>query len=255
MPYRVKEFARIAGVTVRTLHFYDQAGLFKPAALTETGHRLYEEADLLRLQQILTLKTMGFSLREIREVLENPRYAVRRSLEIQKQAIDRKIAHLQQISSAMAQVLASDTPPDLHQIQQMIEGITMSEKNEWVKHYYSDEQMAYLQERAALYTPEQMQQVQQEWEAVYAGLKANRDKAPDHPDVQHYAAKWVELVGMFTGGNTSVGQSLSRMYADMEKMTPAERQQLPEPMQSFDMDLFQFGCAAAEIYQKNQQAK
>lgn len=61
--YMVREFAKLAGVTVRTLHFYDREGLLKPSQYTGKNHRLYQQKDLLRLQQILTLKYLGFRCR------------------------------------------------------------------------------------------------------------------------------------------------------------------------------------------------
>jgi len=99
--YYVREFANLAGVTVRTLQYYDKEGLLKPSLYTEAKHRLYRREDLLRLQQILTLKYMGFSLEEIRSLLHNPTYEVRASLEIQKEAIDQRISELQKVSAAL----------------------------------------------------------------------------------------------------------------------------------------------------------
>ena len=70
--YRIAQFAQLAGVTVRTLQYYDRMGLLRPSATTEANYRLYTTADLLKLQQILTLKWMGFSLSEIGAILSPP---------------------------------------------------------------------------------------------------------------------------------------------------------------------------------------
>ncbi|MGH2509988.1 MAG: MerR family transcriptional regulator, partial [Ktedonobacteraceae bacterium] len=67
--YTTSRFARQACVTVRTLRYYDREGLLSPSAHTQAGHRLYSNADLARLQQILALKFLGFSLDEIRHCL------------------------------------------------------------------------------------------------------------------------------------------------------------------------------------------
>lgn len=67
--WKVGELAKLTGLTVRTLHFYDQIGLFSPSGQTESGHRLYAEADLARLHQIVSLKELGFTLEEIKSVL------------------------------------------------------------------------------------------------------------------------------------------------------------------------------------------
>src|SRR2546430_14898795 len=67
--YQSNEFARIAGVTVRTLHHYDRIGLLKPSGYTSAGYRLYRKQDLVRLQQIVTLKFIGFPLIQIKDLL------------------------------------------------------------------------------------------------------------------------------------------------------------------------------------------
>ncbi|WP_339371107.1 MerR family transcriptional regulator [Paenibacillus elgii] len=67
--WKVGELAKLTGLTIRTLRFYDQIGLFSPSAHSDSGHRLYNEADLSRLQQILSLKELGLSLEEIKSVV------------------------------------------------------------------------------------------------------------------------------------------------------------------------------------------
>ena len=67
--YPPHEFAALAGVTVRALHHYDRVGLLKPLTRTDAGYRLYSERDLVRLEQIVLLKFLGFSLRQIGELL------------------------------------------------------------------------------------------------------------------------------------------------------------------------------------------
>jgi DNA-binding transcriptional MerR regulator len=72
--WKVGELARLTGLTIRTLRYYDQIGLFSPSEYTESGHRLYNQADLSRLQQILSLKELGLSLEEIRSALAGTHY-------------------------------------------------------------------------------------------------------------------------------------------------------------------------------------
>lgn len=72
MGYTVKKVAEMSGVSVRTLHFYDEVGLLKPAYHGANGYRFYEEAQLLTLQQILFYRTLGFELKQIKRVLGRP---------------------------------------------------------------------------------------------------------------------------------------------------------------------------------------
>jgi len=73
-PMTVHEVAKLSGVTVRTLHYYDEIGLLKPSILTEAKYRLYIEDDLSRLQEILFLREVGFALKEIKSLLNSPNY-------------------------------------------------------------------------------------------------------------------------------------------------------------------------------------
>src|SRR5438034_3401914 len=69
MAYTVKQVARMSGVSVRTLHFYDEVGLLKPAYVGANGYRFYEEPQLLTLQQILFYRELGFELKQIKRIL------------------------------------------------------------------------------------------------------------------------------------------------------------------------------------------
>lgn len=97
---KVGDLAKMTGLTVRTLRFYDQIGLFSPSAQTESGHRLYREDDLPRLQQIVSLKEMGLSLEEIRSALEDEQFSpldivkmqiarIKEQLDTQRKLLDR----------------------------------------------------------------------------------------------------------------------------------------------------------------------
>ena len=72
---KVGDLARRTGLTVRTLHHYDLIGLLKPSLHTESGHRLYTGRDVGRLQQVLSLRQLGFSLDEIRACLDQPGFS------------------------------------------------------------------------------------------------------------------------------------------------------------------------------------
>ena len=74
--YSVKKLSDLAGVSVRTLHLYDEIGLLKPSVRTSAGYRLYGERELLRLQQVLFYKELDFSLQEIAAILDHPEFDV-----------------------------------------------------------------------------------------------------------------------------------------------------------------------------------
>jgi MerR family transcriptional regulator, thiopeptide resistance regulator len=85
--WQIKEAARIAGVSVRALHHYDEIGLLVPKRRSAAGYRLYDRDDLLRLQQILIGRELGLTLREIGRSLDDPGFDLRQALRSQRQQL------------------------------------------------------------------------------------------------------------------------------------------------------------------------
>jgi len=95
--YKVKEVADMVGVSVRTLHHYDQVGLLVPEAYSEAGYRQYSEGQLERLQQIMFFKEIGFSLQEIKAILDQPGFDRKQALEAHRDLLLQKKDRLQDI--------------------------------------------------------------------------------------------------------------------------------------------------------------
>ncbi|WP_316571364.1 MerR family transcriptional regulator [Neobacillus sp. YIM B06451] len=89
--WKVGELAKLTGLTVRTLRYYDQIGLYSPSGYSNTGYRLYNESDLTRLQQILALKELGLSLDEVKSIIADNNY---NPFEIVSLQIDRLREHI-----------------------------------------------------------------------------------------------------------------------------------------------------------------
>lgn len=105
--YKVKEAARLTGVSVRTLHYYDEIGLLVPSDRTQSGYRLYDENDLLRLQQILIGRSLGLALEQIRLSLDDPSFDHEESLRRQKVLLNERLGETHKMISAIEAALAS----------------------------------------------------------------------------------------------------------------------------------------------------
>ena len=92
--WQTREFAEKAKVTVRTLHHYDRLELLKPYRRTAKGFRLYGENEFARLQQILTLKFIGFSLAQIKKILANRSFVLAETLELQRDVLQRQATRI-----------------------------------------------------------------------------------------------------------------------------------------------------------------
>ncbi|MFD1952987.1 MerR family transcriptional regulator [Paenibacillus thailandensis] len=102
--WKVGDLAKLTGLTVRTLRFYDQIGLFSPSGHSGSGHRLYNEADIRRLQQILSLKDLGLSLEEIQALLEGQTYTPAEIVSIQIERVRKTIKTQRKLLAALERV-------------------------------------------------------------------------------------------------------------------------------------------------------
>lgn len=214
--YQAQDFARRAGVTVRTLHHYDRMGLLKPSNYTASGYRLYGERDMARLQQIVTLKFIGFSLKQIKELLGQREFDLTATLRLQREVIEAERRHLDTIIQAIEhaeRVTASVEATDWDAFKKIIEVITMQNNMDWIKKYYTEEQLEELAARGANGVREQGERdwailIKEVEEAERAGLDPSSEKA------QALAARWSNLIEAFTGGNPAIAENLKRLYAD-----------------------------------------
>jgi DNA-binding transcriptional MerR regulator len=216
--WKVGELARRTGLTVRTLHHYDAIGLLSPSGRTGSnhgsGHRLYTAADVARLQQVASLRMLGFGLDEIKEYLSradyDPRRVVRLHLErVRGQA--EELARLADKLAALATALDAAEAVSADTFLATTREITMSEK------YYTPEQQEYLRKRREEGGPEMeelIRQGPQMWADYHADLKAAMDAGEDPAGERGraLAKRWFALVSGFTGGDPGVFNSLRRMY-------------------------------------------
>jgi DNA-binding transcriptional MerR regulator len=214
--FLAREFAKRAGVTVRTLHHYDRLGLLKPSRYTEAGYRLYGEPDFARLQQIVMLKFIGLSLKEIKELLDRRELDLQSTLRLQRAVVEEKRRHLDTVIQAIERAensLAVSEELNWETFKQIIEVINMQNDMEWMKKYYMEEQLAELAERG---TPEVIERGQRDWAQLIREVEAAVAEGidPQSEKAQALAARWASLIEAFTGGNPAIGESLDKLYAD-----------------------------------------
>ena len=102
MKYQIKEFAKLTDVSVRTLHYYDETGLLKPAFVDEqNGYRFYDENSLARMQEILFYRELDFPLKDISKILSSPDYDRKKALEAQKELMILKKNRIEKLISAL----------------------------------------------------------------------------------------------------------------------------------------------------------
>lgn len=214
--FHVREFARRSGVTVRTLHHYDSLGLLKPTAHTESGYRLYGEKDLARLQQIVTLKFIGFSLAQIGEILDDEEFDGTELLQLQLKALEEKRRRLDVAIRAIeyAERLAhSGDEMNWEVFTTIIEAITMEDNKELFRKYYTDEQMAEF-DRRWVEEADSIRQTERDWAEAIKEAENLIGEDPAGEAAQQLAARWMELIGRFTLGDPTVTEGLNKLYTE-----------------------------------------
>lgn len=221
--YRIREFATLAGVTVRALHHYDRLGLLKPSGRSRSGYRLYRDRDLVRLEQIVVLKFLGLPLKQIARLLKRES-SLADALRRQQVVLAGKRRQLDLAISAIRRAersVESGGDPDWELFKTIVREIEMQNSTDWSKKYYSEDAKAKIEERKALWNPELQAQVTAQWTALIADVTAAVAEDPAGPNAQALAARWRTLVEGFTGGDPEVQQGLNKMWADKDNW-PAE---------------------------------
>jgi DNA-binding transcriptional MerR regulator len=221
--YRAQEFAELAGVTVRTLHHYDQLGLLKPRR-SESGYRLYRERDLERLEQIVALKFLGIPLKQVRTLLDRDSLDLAAALRVQRRILEEKRRLL---DSAIGAIRRAQERPGTAQLKKIIEVLEMQKDTDWAMKYHTGEAQAKVEARRQLWTPELQAEVSRQWTELTAEAKAalGDGEDPAGPKVQALAARWVKLVEGFTGGDPEIAEGVKRVWADRENWPPLAKEQ------------------------------
>jgi DNA-binding transcriptional MerR regulator len=226
--FRIQEFARLAGVTVRALHHYDRLKLLSPAHRSERGYRLYCHEDLGRLERVLALRYLGLSLREITTLLNTPvgRGAEpltvtlarqRAALGERRDGLDRvllAIEHAQRRAQDLAETEGAE--PEWLLYQTILKEIQMQEATDWTEKYYSPKAVEAIRERRAALTPEQKAEIGARWKALFADMQSalDREVPPDSAEGRALVARWMRLGDEFSKGDPEIGEGYRRMYED-----------------------------------------
>ena len=224
MAYTVKQVARLSGVTVRTLHHYDAIGLMKPAAASPTGYRLYSDADLQRLQQVLFFRELGFSLRDIGRVLSSPDYDRREALAMHRRLLVEKRRRVQAlIRSVDRSIEAMDGGEELSN-NAMFDGFDESKLREYReearRRWGGTPSWEESERRTNGYTKQDWQDISTESDAINRGLAALMEQDPAGAEAQELVGRWHRLINdRFYECSPEVFRGLADMYVEDARFT------------------------------------
>jgi MerR family transcriptional regulator, thiopeptide resistance regulator len=196
--YLVSEVSELAGVSVRALHHYDELELLVPRGRSAAGYRLYDDEDLLRLQQILLGRELGLSLEEIRRSLDEPSFDRRRALVAQRAELEKRAQHTEAMLRAIDAAIrhlddeAAPLAGDNMDLKQIFDGFEPSKyEAEAEQRWGNTDPFAESKKRTQRYTPQDWQRLADEQTAVYgAAFEAlQAGKSPADPEVMAVAER------------------------------------------------------------------
>ena len=217
MSYTVKQLGKLAGVSARTLHFYDEIGLLRPATRTASGYRLYGERELLILQQIMFFRQLDVPLEEIRRILADPNFDQVRALRRHRELLEAQAARLGRLIKTVDKTLLMLEGTMTLSDAELYEGFSQ----EQIERYKRESREAYgvevveeSERRAKGMSKGQWQAVRDEGDAVTRGLAALMDRPVDDPEVQALIGRHYKWVCTFWTPDAAAYTGLGQLYTD-----------------------------------------
>lgn len=223
MGVTVSKLARAARVSIRTLHHYDQIGLLVPSERSEAGYRLYGDAELVRLQQILFYRALGLELAEIRRILKDPKAQVREVLARQRDVLAEQRRRLDAMIAAIESTIDNLNAGATMKPETMFDAFNHETyANEAQQRWGETPAWKESARRTARYTPQDWARLKQEGHEIYvrlAGLLA-QGRPPDDPEVQAaIEAHRAHIERWFYPCSRELHASLGQGYVDDARFT------------------------------------
>jgi len=215
--FTVKQLSKLAGVTPRTLHHYDEIGLLKPSRVGDNGYRYYGEESVLRLQQILFYRELGIPLEDIKKIMGRRDFDVLGALKSHKDALKKQVTRLNRLINTVDNT-----------INHLKGNTTMSDKA-YFEGFSEEEQEKYAAEAEQLYDAESVRESNRKWKAysaakkeaimaegkaIYTDMIAAMPKGAASNDVQAIVERWRKHMDYFWTPKLEQLSALANGYND-----------------------------------------
>lgn len=194
--YRINEVLQLTSVSLRTLHYYDEINLLSPSYRTEGGHRLYTNNDLLKLQQIVTLKFMGFSLKKIQQLLSDSTFNMHESLKIQAELVKKEALRMEAVSKLLEHMVCNGADKIVwEKLINIIEILQLNEndRQQWYQKYLTQSELDEMNELLSGYTDGFWKDYHKRWADLFAEVRQHLHTEPESEVGLQLARKWIEL--------------------------------------------------------------
>lgn len=217
MAYTVKQLAQLAGVSVRTLHHYDEIGLLTPPVIGANGYRYYDERSLLRLQSILFYRELDFPLAAIKAALDRPDFDPVQALREQRTALEVRLGRLHALIATIDRTLGHIKGETTMQPKQLFAGLTPEQEKQYADQAarrWDPRIVRASQKKYAAFTAAEKQRIAAEGNAIYADFVAAIPHGPGTPVAQAIVARWRKHLAYFWTPDDAQCVALAANYRD-----------------------------------------
>lgn len=244
MRYTVKQLGKLAGVSARTLHFYDEIGLLPPSCVGENGYRYYEAQDLLRLQQILFYRELDFSLKEIKEIIHSSGFDMRAAFHSHRQALQKRAKRLERLIDTIDRTILNLEGAMPMKEKDYYEGFEYDEAKqeeyeEEIRQKYGSENLDISRQRWGSYSAEKREQVKAEGGKAAEMMAASIPLGAGSPQAQAAVERWKQWIENFYPCTDDILLGLGHLYVDDPRYGATFRKIHPN-LPEFILETFQF---------------
>ncbi|GGB42704.1 MerR family transcriptional regulator [Virgibacillus dakarensis] len=218
---KVKEVADLVGISVRTLHHYDEIGLLTPKNTTESGYRLYSSDNLETLQQILFFRELGFPLKQIKEIINSPSFDRTEALQMHRNMLLEKRNRLDKMIATIDKTI-QHTKGELNMSEkERFEGFDFSHNpyEQEARDRWGDKAVDESNAKMNKMSKEEKKAFEDEFNAIYRKLAEIRHTSPESDAAQAGMKEWYDFLNKMGNYSLDAFKGLGQMYVDDERFT------------------------------------
>ncbi|WP_188455976.1 MerR family transcriptional regulator [Virgibacillus oceani] len=218
---KVKEVADLVGISVRTLHHYDEIGLLIPEETTESGYRLYSNNDLETLQQILFFKELGFPLKKIKEIISSPSFDREEALTLHRKMLLEKRSRLDIMISTIDKTIKHSKGEINMSDKEKFEGFDFSHNpyEQEARERWGDKAVDESNAKMNSMSKAEKKAFEDEFNGIYRKLAEIRHEAPGSELAQEGIKVWYDFLNRMGNYSLDAFKGLGQMYVDDERFT------------------------------------
>ncbi len=223
MAMRIKEVAELAGISVRTLHYYDEIGLLVPEEKTDAGYRLYSDQNIETLQQILFYRELGFSLQRIKEIIHSPSFDRQAALKEQREMLYEKRRQLDEMIETIEKTIKHEKGELNMSNEEKFAGFDFSNNpyEQEARDRWGDDVVERANAKVNNLSDQEKKSMEEQMNSLFRQLTKVRNHAPDSDEAQTAIHKWYEFLNSNFNHHYSLEafRQLGQMYVEDERFT------------------------------------